>query len=210
MEIAFTYFNFPFWRAEASRLALYLGDIPFKDIRPNREEFMALKASGTLPYGQLPVLDVDGIRYAQSVAIARFCGQLAGLYPTDDRLAALRVDELLDAITELNYRVYPTMLEKDQDTKLAMRQALSRDVIPQWLKHVEARLLKNQVHTYCVGTQLTVADLAMWRAVEWLSSGILDGVPTHLVDSHPSLKAHAEGIASHPKIKVWMADHYGA
>ena len=84
MELRLIYFDFPFWRAEVSRLALHLSGIPFEDIRPSRAEFMAMKNSGELPYGQLPVLDVDGVRIAQSVAIARLCGQVSGLYPKDD------------------------------------------------------------------------------------------------------------------------------
>ena len=78
-HIRLTYFDFPFWRAEASRITLTTGGIAFEDIRPNRSEFMAMKSSGELPYGQLPVLDVDGERIAQSVAIARFCGIVSGL-----------------------------------------------------------------------------------------------------------------------------------
>lgn len=34
----------------------------------------------TLPLGQLPVLQVDGTIYAQSMAIARYAAKLAGLY----------------------------------------------------------------------------------------------------------------------------------
>ena len=68
MTLKLVYFNIPFWRAETSRLALHLGGVPFEDVRPNREEFRQLKASGTLPYGQLPVLHIDGFVLAQSAA----------------------------------------------------------------------------------------------------------------------------------------------
>ena len=208
MKLALTYFNFPFWRAEVSRLALHLGGIPFEDIRPDRDQWMALKASGTLPYGQLPVLDVDGVRYAQTGAIARFCGQLSGLYPTSDPIAALRVDELLDAATEINYELYPTMRVKDPEEKLAMRQALGREQIPRWLAAIESRLLDNETQAYFVGTQMTVADLAIWRIIAWFTSGILDGVPTDLVDKHPALKAHHDAIDADPRIRAWMESHY--
>ena len=56
LKITLTYFDFPFWRAEASRLALHIGGVEFTDHRPGREEFMQLKTGGDLPYGQLPVL----------------------------------------------------------------------------------------------------------------------------------------------------------
>lgn len=209
MKITFSYFDFPFWRAEASRLALHLGRIDFVDHRPGKEEFMRLKASGELPYGQLPVLEVDGVRYAQSVAIARFCGQLAGLYPQDDPIAALRVDELLEAINEINYQLIPSMREKDVERKLAMRASFAEATLPEWLGRIEARLMNNETQTFIVGNRMTVADLALWRAVEWLTSGILDGVPTDLLDPHPALKAHVQGIAALPEVSAWMTEHYG-
>ena len=81
------YFDFPFWRAEVSRLALILGDVrafhlflfvlvmfllfqvPFEDVRvKSLDEF---KASGKAPLGQAPVLEVDGKLIAQTGAIAR-------------------------------------------------------------------------------------------------------------------------------------------
>ena len=63
------YFDFPFWRAEVSRLSLILGNVPFEDVRiKSLDEF---KASGKAPFGQAPVLEVDGKLIAQTGAIAR-------------------------------------------------------------------------------------------------------------------------------------------
>ena len=66
MEITLYYFKIPFWRAEVTRLALFMGDIPFKDYRVEGKEIDNLKETGLLPnkhiapFKQLPVLDVDG------------------------------------------------------------------------------------------------------------------------------------------------------
>ena len=42
MEIKLYYFDIPFWRAEVTRLALFLGDIPFTDCRIKKEEYVIL------------------------------------------------------------------------------------------------------------------------------------------------------------------------
>jgi len=204
MELTLTYFDFPFWRAEVSRLALYIGGVDFTDHRPGREEFKTLKESGALPFGQLPTLEIDGVRYAQSIAIARFCGQLAGLYPKDNLIEALRVDELLDAINELNYALYPSMREEDPEKKLALRAHFSAEVLPKWLKAVEARLVSNEGSDYLVGAHMTIADLALYRVIGWLTSGILDGVPTTALESCEALQRHSELIMSHPKVIEWQ------
>ncbi len=202
MQLTLTYFDFPFWRAEVSRLALHLGGVPFNDVRPSRAEFMAMKNAGELPYGQLPVLDVDGVRIAQSVAIARFCGQQAGLYPNDDPIAAARVDELLDTATQMTQLLQPSMRAKDEEERMRLRASLGSKLLPKWLGFLEARLGDR---AFFVKDQLTVADLAMWRLLGWLTGGILDGVPTDLLDAHPRLKSHFERIGALEGVQSWMA-----
>ncbi|CAK4731500.1 unnamed protein product, partial [Aphanomyces euteiches] len=88
-----TYFDLP-GRAETIRLALAIGGVPFQDDRVPRAAWPALKP--TVPFKQLPVLTVDGQVFCQSNAIARYIGILSGLYPTDNALDALRIDEICD------------------------------------------------------------------------------------------------------------------
>ena len=60
MNLSLIYFDFPFWRAEVSRIVLNIGKIKFNDIRVDREEFMRARSSGKLddgtiiPFNQLP------------------------------------------------------------------------------------------------------------------------------------------------------------
>ena len=201
MHIALTYFDFPFWRAEVSRLALHLGGVEFEDRRPSREAFREMKATGQLPYGQLPVLEVDGVMIAQSAAIARFCGTLSGHYPTDP-LAAARVDELLDAANEITLKVSPTMREKDPGRRSAMRAELATVTFPEWLGRVEGRVDDGE---FLVGDALTIADLALWRLLDWLTSGMLEGIPADLLAGHPRLSRHVATIAARPDVIAWMA-----
>ena len=51
MEITLYYFKIPFLRAEVARLALFIGDIPFKDYRFESQDTEALKKDGRLPNG---------------------------------------------------------------------------------------------------------------------------------------------------------------
>jgi glutathione S-transferase len=203
------YFDFPFWRAEASRLALHIGGVEFEDVRPGREEFRAMKASGELPYGQLPVLDVDGVRIAQSVAIARFCGKRAGLYPESD-VDQARVDELLDTATQITSLLTPSFKESDPERRAALRANLVARDLPQWFGFLEARLLANGDGGFLVGDQLTIADLLFWKLLGWFSGGLLDGIPKTVLDGQPHLRAHFDTIDSLPEVREWMERHYGS
>ena len=86
----------------------------FEDFRIDREEFHRAKESGQLddgtvmPFHQMPVLVVDGRSIAQRGGIARFCGKLSGLYPTDDHLKAAQIDQFVDFTTDLNTMVSST------------------------------------------------------------------------------------------------------
>ena len=193
----------------SQRLALHLGGVPFEDYRPSRDEWRALRDSGRLPFNQLPVLEVDGTLIGQTGAIARFCGKLAGLYPTNDDLAAAKIDQVIDAATDVTIRISPTMRVKDLDEKLAMRAALAENEIPKWLGFIQKLLLQGSSQLYFVGDELTVADLAIWRLSEWLSGGILEGILTTVLDGFPALKAHAANVGSEPRVRAWMQQHYG-
>lgn len=209
MDLRFYYFNFPFWRAEPSRLALHLGGIPFEDVRLGREEFLAMKTGGELPFGQVPALDVDGERIAQSHGIARFCGKLGGLYPQDDALAAMKIDELMGVAEQMAGTLSPSMREQDTDKKMALRAELGATTLPHWLGLLERRLEQNGDSGFFVGSEMTMADLVIWRLLGWLVGGILDGLPTNMLDGFAGLAAHQARIGEHPKIKAWMHEHYG-
>eukprot|EP00983_Pelagomonas_calceolata_P037326 1136288-Pelagomonas_calceolata.AAC.1 len=76
-------------RAEATRLMLRLGKYPFEmsltaddwDYLLKREEWAELKPK--MPFGQVPVLEVDGKMLSQSSAMERYVAKLTDQYPSD-------------------------------------------------------------------------------------------------------------------------------
>ena len=117
------YSHTPFWRAEVLRVSLFIKDIPFEDIRVSREEFVHLIKTGFLPNGkktpfhQLPVIEAEGKIIGQTGAIARYCGKAANLY-ADDNLKAAKIDQIIDAASDITNLVSPTIREKDLDKKM--------------------------------------------------------------------------------------------
>ena len=75
-DIKLTYFDIP-GAGEKIRLALLLGKIPFKDERVGFQECGELKPK--TPYGQLPLMELDGEVFGQSGAMLQYAGKLAGL-----------------------------------------------------------------------------------------------------------------------------------
>jgi prostaglandin-H2 D-isomerase / glutathione transferase len=95
-------------RAESIRLALAISDVPFEDVRVPFSEFPALKP--TLPFKQLPIMEIDGKVHAQSRALLRYVGKLTNMYPTDP-LEALKVDAVIEALADMANAISKTMQE---------------------------------------------------------------------------------------------------
>ena len=215
MEITLYYFKIPFWRAEVTRLALFIGDIPFKDYRIDGKEIDNLKATGLLPnnqiapFKQLPVLDVDGEIIAQTSAIARFCGKLSDLYPKNNNLEAAKIDQIIDAAQDMNYLVTLSGRDKEKDRLELARKILATKHLPKWFAFLENLLEKNNESHFFVGKKISIADLAIWRLLGWLTSGLLDGVPTDILEPYEKLKKLREEIYNHPKVHEWMINTYG-
>ena len=78
-KLVLHYFAAP-GRAEPIRIAFAIGGVAFEDKHHTGPEFGALKQGTFLPFGQLPVLEVDDVVIPQSNAIHRYAGKLAGTY----------------------------------------------------------------------------------------------------------------------------------
>lgn len=193
------YFPFP-GRAEAIRDTLRIGHVDFIDEHLTFEQFQACRTANEFPFGGLPVLVVetaDGEQcIAQSNAILRFAGRITGLYPKDDPLQALKVDEALDMGEDINCQISPSLHEQDEDRKMAMRKVLAEETLPFWLACFERLLVANGSTGFLVGNSLTIADLKLYWILDWLTMGILDGIPASLADNYEHVLSWRNNISS--------------
>ena len=213
MSLKVYYSSTPFWRAEVLRVSLYVSNTPFENIIISREEFINMIKTGFLPNGkrvpfhQLPVIEVDGEIIGQTGAIARYCGKISNLY-SDDNINAAKIDQVIDAATDITNLVSPTIREKDEQKKLEDRLLLKNKLLPRWFKYLE-NILSEDTSEWFVENKMTIADIAMWRLLGWLTSGIIDGIPPSIIDNYPKLKNIHYKVHHHPKVQEWMLKTYG-
>ena len=207
------YSHTPFWRAEVLRVSLYISEILFEDVRISKEEFINMIKTGFLPNGkkvpfhQLPVIEADGQIIGQTGAIARYCGKVSNLY-AEDILEAAKIDQIIDAATDITNLVSPTIREKNEQKKIEDRKILTNKLLPRWFKYLE-NLLSDENSEWFVENKMTIADIAIWRLLGWLTSGIIDGIPTTIVNDFPKLKNVHYNVHHHPKVQEWMMKTYG-
>jgi len=200
-QLKLTYFDFHGGRAEPVRLALALGGVAFEDHRFAYPEFAEVRKA--TPFGQVPVLEVDGVQLTQCDAILRYAGKLAGLYPQDP-LQALYCDEVSFVVEEAGIKMEPTFRMTGEEQKTA-RLALVNGSIPVYLRWLEQRLLA-QGGEYFADGRLTIADLKVFVDIRGLNAGRLDHVPTDLVAQvAPALNAHHQRIAALPAVQAYYA-----
>ena len=208
LKLTFIYLNFPFWRAEVSRIALFLSGIEFENRVVFPDEFQRVKADGKLddgtviPHHQLPCLIVDGHPIVQTGAIARYCGRLSGLYPNDNDLLAAQIDQVLDLATDITVLVSATgRMDNDQE-KIRKRKALSDGELGHKLDILEKNIKPNSI--WINGGSMGLEDIAIWRLMGWLSSGTLDGIPTAILKKRPKIQRVCQNVDANPIIQQWI------
>ena len=211
MELKIIYFNFPFWRAEVARIPLYISNTKFEDKRISSEEFSYIKENGKMtdgtiiPFSQLPVLVIDGQSIAQTGAIARICGKISGFYP-DSLVEAGKVDQIIDTATDINMLMRPSMREQDPEKKKLMRQELSKNDLPKYFGYLE-NLLKDE-NIWFAENRMTIADIAIWRLMGWLKSGVIDDIPQDITDDFNKLNRVYNEVNNNTDIKRWISETY--
>ena len=171
------------------------------------------------PFGQVPVLEVDGKVLAQSHSIARYLAKKHGLAGQDDWEEAM-ADMYADGLMDIINAGRPYRLESDPEKKKQLFQEhLTKDIRPH-LQLIDRRLAENGT-SYLVGSsvsckfvKLSLAELISYDSrpiqLTWadlgyaaLSPTLLQLVPD-LLDNAPHLKKLLDAIEAIPSIKKWI------
>ena len=190
------YFNIKA-RAELARLIFAQAGVPYEDIRIENEKWPELKP--TMAFGQLPVLEVDGTRIANSLVIARYLAEEFGLAGSN-LLENSQLAGIAGAINDLFEDLVKAHFEKDEEKKAEMRKTFMEKTVPFTLAKFEALGSSND-NGYLWGNKLTWVDIAFFN---W-TGFIVPAVPT-VLDSYPSLKKLKKTVETLPNIAKWLQE----
>jgi len=189
-----TYFNAR-GRAEVARQILAYADVKFEDNRITREQWGALKP--TMPFGQVPILEVDGKILSQSQAINRYLARQFGLAGSNDWEAA-KIDELNDGLVDVMGNIRPWFMEQDPEKKKQIWAKLETDHFEPMLVCYDKFLAQNGTGHF-VGNKMSWFDIGFAEII----SGWQQMSPT-MVTKFPKLVDFANKIRSHPNLKKWI------
>ena len=200
------YFPIP-GRAEASRVVLSLANLDWNDNEINGEEYGRMKHNGDLPWGMVPMLRTpDGV-LAESAAILRYIGTMAGLTP-EDPFQAAKVDEFIDGVEPFSQVMRGTFSIEDVDERSRLRQAIFKEdgEGTKNLKLLEKKITESTTGWVASTSAMNIADLRVFTSLFGLFSGNFDGVDKATLADYPGLLEYHDMVANEPRIKAHYAN----
>uniref|UniRef100_A0A0K0FSJ8 glutathione transferase n=1 Tax=Strongyloides venezuelensis TaxID=75913 RepID=A0A0K0FSJ8_STRVS len=199
MVYKLTYFGGVRGYGEPARLMFKHAGVAFEDNLIDMNGWPSIKP--TTPFGQVPVLEVDGTPIAQSFAIYRFLAKKLNLAPGSDVDQAL-ADSIAEYVKEFDGKAHDYFVillgfmqgDKDAEWKNKVLPAVDTyfPVITNWLK--------NAGNGY-----LTKAGLS-W--VDFFAAEKLGNVVNYcnkVAEKYPEIKSYVDRVYSLPAIKDHVA-----
>lgn len=164
-----------------------MAGVDFQDGRFGFPEWPEIKQS--TPLGAVPVLEIDGVSYCQSVALARYAAKLAGFYP-EDPLEALAVDEAMDCMNEV-VALFPWVAATEEEKK-TKREAFQQTIMTKYAEYAEKKIQLAGGTSFA--STPNVADVMLMTQVDPVTSGIYDYIDTKFYDAYPGITATCKAI----------------
>jgi len=196
-----TYFD---WTglAETTRYMFAYAKVPYEDERIPMEgniPMMSPELKAKYPWGQVPVLEVDGKQLAQNRAINRFLAKQFGLAGANDFEAA-KCDELVDSFMDYVTEFQGYFRESDADKKKELMKNILEVTTPKFLGKFD-KILEDNGGLYLVGKSLTWTDFQVHHLLKYFE----EFCKISLYNNYPALKKGMENFYNIPQIKNWVA-----
>ncbi|PAV69603.1 hypothetical protein WR25_02101 isoform C [Diploscapter pachys] len=202
MKDKFLYFDVR-GRGEAIRQLMVLGGHSFEDVRISMEEWPGFKDQ--MPLGQVPVLEVNGTKIGQSVAILRYLGhqlRRAGSTP----LECARLDMIGEVVQEFTNtegagKLPAVLLGFIKANKEEFYKTKIVPDVDKYAPIIERFLLENGNNGLFSGDRETWVDIF---AAETFSK-LTDYASHDALDAYPRIQALITRIHNIPAIKEHIA-----
>ena len=191
--IKLTYFNFNFWRIDILRLSLSYGKIPYELNQIKRDEWLGKK--NQFPFGQLPVMNFDGVLHGHTHSLAIFCATKSNLYDENEK-NALIINQVLDWANDITIKIAPSIREKNPEKAKKKREFFIKNDLNPWFSFLENLLERVSTKKIFFTDKFSLADIIAWRLIYWFKSGKLDQINKNFLEEFTVLKNYFENLSS--------------
>lgn len=183
--------------AEPIRMLFKYGSLDFDDVRVEKNSDIWEQLKPHTPFGQVPILEVDGQIAPQSIAIARYVAKqvkLTGKTDWDDLL----IDSVVDTINDLRQKIGQYYSENNEEIKRLRKETLFKEILPFYQQRLDNLAKENNGHL--VLGCLTWADIYFVGLLDFLNS--MAGID--ITEGYSGLQAVKNNVLIIPDIKEWI------
>ncbi|CAH1794689.1 unnamed protein product [Owenia fusiformis] len=191
-----TYFNGRGF-GEITRMIFKQAGVEFEDVRLERDEWTKMKEKGGTPFGQLPILEVDGKVLSQSLAIARFAARETGLQGKTSFDQAI-AESAVEAVSEVFRAQITAHFEKDEAKKAVLQEKFNTETRPAF----HSNMSKLIAGDWIVGNSVTWADLLLLNYFDALP----EEIKNEIRKSYPKFAKVVDNVAALPNIAKWVKE----
>jgi|GEM_PF-530269 len=186
-------------RAETTRWMLAVNEIPFENVAVETpEDLAALRATGKLPFDQMPLLEIDGLNLSQSTAMIRYLARRGGFYGDDDS-DALWCDMVAGATADFAEVAMQAPFQATAEIAAAnLRRAFAK-FGPRFTARLADVSRKAGGGAFIAAERLSFADVVLAEAL----TSYLEWVPDVLDDS-PALADLRQRVVEQPGIAAYL------
>lgn len=143
-------------RAEVARYLFALARVPYADVRIETDQWSDLKES--TPFGQLPVLRVNGVQYCRSEAIFRFLAREFGFYGQSEEDGA-EIDMAVHRVLRVFNEIVPVWQGVRGEHRSREQVRIATESVPELVGFLDARLSDR---SWLVGDSISLADVVAY------------------------------------------------
>ncbi|XP_063626255.1 glutathione S-transferase 2-like isoform X2 [Cydia splendana] len=180
---------------ESVRLLLAYGGEDWKDNRVSPEDWPNFKPK--TPFGQMPVMVVDGKQYAQSIPLSRYLGRKHGLAGSNIE-EDLLIDQNVEFLNDIRSKSAQVQYEPDAALKAKKHEDFSKNLYPGMLAKLDQILKENKGHL-ALG-KLTWGDFVFAGMYAYLKMMLQ---ASDLDERFPAFKKLEQTVYSLPKVKAY-------
>ncbi|XP_004673629.1 PREDICTED: glutathione S-transferase A4 [Condylura cristata] len=184
-------------RMESIRWLLAAAGVEFEEeFLEKREQYEKLQKDGRLLFGQVPLVEMDGMALTQTRAILSYLAAKYNLYGKDLK-ERVRIDMYADGTLDLMLMIavaaFKPPQEKEESLALVVKKARTR-YFP-----VFEKVLKDHGEDFLVGNKFSWADIQLLEAIL-----MVEELDASVLSDFPLLKAFKARISNIPTVKAFL------
>ncbi|CAD5120282.1 DgyrCDS8858 [Dimorphilus gyrociliatus] len=189
-------------KGDVARWFFTMHSIPFIDNRVPMQNWLSdSRFAKNTPFGDLPVLEVDGVTICQHRAIGRLLAKRLGYYGKGD-IEQAKIDMIVDCISDImdHCVVIHFYMEEGPQKQKDLSEFLNK-TLPQGIENLSKLLDQNKQGMGFVGDSLTWADFEFASQFSWLEGF------GHNANLSTKMKSLMNTVFNIPQIQEYCSKH---